>query len=163
VLDVGGGDSRLVDFLLFERGVRCVYVLDISRAALTRARERLADAASRVQWIEADVAGDWPTPSVNIWHDRAVFHFLTDPADRLRYRARMEQAVRPGGAVIIATFAEDGPEKCSGLPVVRYSPDALQAELGGNFRLQEAVRETHETPFRTTQEFWYCRFARPPE
>jgi len=114
VLDIGAGDSRLVDFLLFEREVECVCVLDISSAALARARERLADAAERVQWIEADVAGDWPTPSVSIWHDRAVFHFLTDPTDRLRYRARMEQAVRPGGAVIIGTFAPDGPEKCSG-------------------------------------------------
>lgn len=97
---------------------------------------------------------------MDVWHDRAVFHFLTDPVDRLRYHARLEQAVRPGGAVVIATFAPDGPAKCSGLPVVRYSPDALEAELGTNFRLVEAVRETHATPFGATQEFWCARFSR---
>lgn len=157
---MGGGDSRLVDFLVTNREVGCVCVLDISSAALGRAQARLAECARQVQWIDADVTGEWPIPSVNIWHDRAVFHFLTDPQDRLRYRQKLEKAVRPGGAVIIATFAPDGPEKCSGLSVVRYSPDALEAELGACFRLQEAVREPHLTPFGTTQEFWYCRFAR---
>jgi SAM-dependent methyltransferase len=149
-----------VDFLLFHREVGCVCVLDISREALNRAQSRLADFSHRVQWIEADVTDDWPVPSVDIWHDRAVFHFLTDPGDRDRYRARLQQAVKPGGTAIIATFAPDGPEKCSGLPVVRYSPDALESELGAGFQLQEAVRESHATPFGTTQEFWYSRFFR---
>jgi SAM-dependent methyltransferase len=149
-----------VDFLLFNRDLGCVCVLDISSAALARAQARLGDAAHRVQWIEADVTGDWPVPSVDIWHDRAVFHFLTDPQDRLKYRARLELAVRPGGAVIVAAFAPDGPEKCSGLPVVRYSPEALEAELGAGFTLQEAVRERHPTPFGTTQEFWYSRLTK---
>jgi SAM-dependent methyltransferase len=148
-----------VDFVL-SKGVGCVCVLDISRAALDRVRTRLAPETDRVHWIEADVTGDWPVPTVDIWHDRAVFHFLTGPADRERYIARLRQAVKPGGAVIIATFAPDGPEKCSGLPVVRYSPDALEATLGAGFRLQEAVRESHATPFGTTQEFWYSRFLR---
>ena len=160
MLDVGGGDSRLVDFLLTHRDAACVCVLDISAAALARAQARLGQSALRVQWIEADVTGEWPVPTVDIWHDRAVFHFLTDPQDRLRYRARLEQAVQPGGAVIIATFAPDGPEKCSGLPVVRYSPEVMEATLGAGFRLQEAVRESHATPFGTTQEFWYSRFLR---
>lgn len=160
MLDVGGGDSRLVDFLISEREVGCVCVLDISAAALARARERLGVRAHQVQWIEADVTAEWPVPVVDIWHDRAVFHFLTDPADRLRYRARLDQAVHPGGAVVLATFAPDGPEKCSGLPVMRYSPDALQAELGSGYRLLEAVRETHQTPFGATQEFWCARFMR---
>ena len=149
-----------MDFLLFKREVGCVCVLDISRAALDRAQSRLAHVTRRVQWIEADVTGDWPVPPVDIWHDRAVFHFLTDPVDRERYRARLLQAVKPGGCAIIATFAQDGPATCSGLPVVRYSPDALEAELGPAFRLQEAVRESHVTPFGTTQEFWYSRFLR---
>ena len=149
-----------MDFLLLKREVGCVCVLDISAAALDRARSRLPSVQRLVQWIEADVTGDWPVPSVDIWHDRAVFHFLTDPLDRDRYRARLLQALKPEGAAIIATFAPDGPAKCSGLPVVRYSPDALEAELGRRFQLQEAVRETHVTPLGMAQEFWYCRFRR---
>ena len=116
--------------------------------------------SARNEWIAKHTGGDWPVPTVDIWHDRAVFHFLTGPAGRERYIARLRQAVKPRGAVIIATFAPDGPEKCSGLPVVRYSPDALEATLGASFRLQEAVRESHATPFGTTQEFWYSRFVR---
>jgi hypothetical protein len=146
-----------VDFLL-SRNVGCLCVLDISRAALDRAAARLGDAARHVQWIEGDVTGDWAVPGVDVWHDRAVFHFLTEDASRRRYRARLEQAVRPGGSVIVATFALDGPEKCSGLPVVRYSPESLEAEFGAKFRLVEAVGESHATPFGTTQEFWYSRF-----
>ena len=105
------------------------------------------------------MTGDWPVPTVDIWHDRAVFHFLTEDSARQRYRARLKQAVPSGGSVIIATFALDGPEKCSGLPVRRYSPESLEAEFGAGFRLMEAVRESHRTPFGTTQEFWYSRFT----
>jgi SAM-dependent methyltransferase len=146
-----------VDFLL-SRNVGCVCVLDISRAALDRAAARLGASAGRVQWIEGDVTGEWPVPAVDVWHDRAVFHFLTEDSSRQRYRARLHQAVAPGGSVIVATFALEGPEKCSGLPVMRYSPESLEAELGAGFRLMEAVRESHDTPFGTTQEFWYSRF-----
>jgi SAM-dependent methyltransferase len=149
-----------VDVLVTTRDVECISVLDISSAALARARKRLGERAQQVQWIEADVTSDWPIPSVDIWHDRAVFHFLTDPRDRLEYRRKLEQAVRPGGAVIIAAFGPEGPETCSGLPVVRYSPDALQAELGVNFSLREAIREEHVTPFGTIQEFWYGHLTR---
>jgi SAM-dependent methyltransferase len=158
VLDVGGGDSRLVDYLL-ARGSVCVKVLDISAVALTRAQARLGTDARRVEWIEADVTGNWPVPSVDIWHDRAVFHFLTAADDRARYRAHLHTALRPGGSVIMATFGPDGPTMCSGLPARRYSPEALEAELGEPFTLRETGRELHLTPSGTTQEFWYSRFV----
>jgi SAM-dependent methyltransferase len=121
-----------VDFVL-SKGVGCVCVLDISAAALDKARARLGENARRVTWIEADVTGDWHVPFVDIWHDRAVFHFLTNADDRVRYVAHLRTALRPGGSAIIATFAPDGPEKCSGLPWVRYSPDSLLRELGEDF------------------------------
>jgi SAM-dependent methyltransferase len=148
-----------VDYLL-ERGLTCVSVLDISGASLQRARRRLGPASSHVSWIEADVTGAWPVPSVDVWHDRAVFHFLTEPGERACYLQRVDAAVRPGGAVIIATFALDGPQKCSGLPVVRYSPETLAAQFGPRFRLEESVGELHRTPSGTTQAYGYCRFSR---
>lgn len=159
MLDVGGGDSRLVDYLL-SRNVSCISVLDISAAALARARTRLGSAHEQVSWIEADVMDEWPVPPVNIWHDRAVFHFLTDADDRARYRERLGEGLLPGGSLIIATFGPDGPERCSGLPTLRYSPETLAAEFGASFRLEESIRESHATPFGTTQEFWYSRFTR---
>jgi SAM-dependent methyltransferase len=148
-----------VDFVL-EKGVGCVYVLDISGAALARARARLGEHARRVTWLEADVTADWQVPSVDIWHDRAVFHFLTSAGDRARYIARLRTALRTGGSAIIATFAPDGPDRCSGLPCVRYSPDSLLRELGDEFRLDEWVRESHQTPSGIRQEFGYHRFTR---
>ena len=150
-----------MDFVL-SQGVGCVCVLDISAAALQRARERLGETSRRVNWIEADVTGDWHVPFVDIWHDRAVFHFLTSADERARYVAHLRSAVRPGGSVIIATFAPEGPEKCSGLPCVRYSPDSLVQEFGAGFRLEEWVREHHQTPFGTVQEFGYQRLTRTP-
>ena len=143
---------------LVSRGFRCLAVVDLSRSALQRSQARLPDAP--VAWIEADVTGPWVTPPVDIWHDRAAFHFLTSAADRDAYRRRMLEAVRPGGCAIVATFAADGPERCSGLPVVRYSPDALAAALGAGFTLIESVPESHRTPGGATQAFWYTRFAR---
>lgn len=113
-----------------------------------------------MNWIEADVTGDWVVSPVDIWHDRAVFHFLTDAKDRARYVGHLRASLRPGGTAIIATFAEDGPEKCSGLACVRYSPDALQRELGTAFRLEESIPESHHTPFDTVQQFEYHRFTR---
>ena len=148
-----------MDFAL-SKGLSCVSVLDISAAALQNARARLRNNAGRVNWIEADVTGEWDVPVVDIWHDRAVFHFLITPDDRARYLARLRGALRPGGAAVIATFAHDGPEQCSGLPCVRYSPDSLQRELGAEFRLDEWVRESHPTPFGTVQQFGYQRFTR---
>lgn len=159
VLDVGGGDSRLVD-VLAARGLDCLAVLDISRAALHRAQERLGARASVPTWIEADVAGDWSLEPMDIWHDRAVFHFLTDPADRTRYVEHLHQTLKPGGTAIVATFAMDGPEKCSGLPVVRYDPEVLADTLGRDLTLVETRRHVHTTPWGATQSFQYCRLQR---
>ncbi len=145
---------------LLSRASTCVKVLDISAAALARARDRLGADATRVDWIEADVTGEWAVPAVDIWHDRAVFHFLTSADDRARYRAHLRTSLRPGGSVIMATFGPEGPEMCSGLRTVRYSPQALAAELGEPFELRETVREVHETPLGSTQEFWYSRLVR---
>ena len=159
VLDVGGGDSRLVD-VLAARGLDCLAVLDVSGAALGRAQERLGNLAGAFTWIEADVTAAWSLKPMDIWHDRAVFHFLTTTAERAQYRAHLLQTVKPGGAVIIATFALDGPERCSGLPVARYSAETLAEELGAEFTLVEAMRHEHQTPWGATQPFVYARFRR---
>jgi SAM-dependent methyltransferase len=159
VVDIGGGESRLVDELV-GRGLTCVAILDVSSAALERARARLGDAANVPVWIAADVTSDWSLKPMDIWHDRAVFHFLTDTADRACYLRHLRETVKPNGAAIIATFALDGPEKCSGLPVTRYSPETLARELGGAFRLIESVHHMHRTPWDAAQSFQYSRFAR---
>jgi SAM-dependent methyltransferase len=143
---------------LIARGIECVTVVDISGAALRRAQERLP--GSPVTWIEADVVGEWSARPADFWHDRAVFHFLTDKGDRARYIARLADILKPGGQAIIATFALDGPSNCSGLPVVRYSGDTLAAELGSAFRLVETVNEAHRTPTCAVQQFCYNRFVR---
>jgi SAM-dependent methyltransferase len=159
VLDVGGGDSRLIDHLA-ARGMDCLAVLDVSGAALSRARARLGGAAQVPFWIEADVTGDWTLKRMDVWHDRAVFHFLTQPADRARYVAHMHEILRVNGSAIIATFALDGPEKCSGLSVARYSPDSLAETLGPGYALVESLRHVHQTPWGTEQAFQYSRFVR---
>ncbi|HXG88167.1 MAG TPA: class I SAM-dependent methyltransferase [Vicinamibacterales bacterium] len=158
VVDVGGGDSRLVDTLV-AKGLECVAVLDVSGAALERAQSRLGTDATALTWIESDVTGEWSLKPMDIWHDRAVFHFLTTRNDRARYLVQLRQTIKPDGAVIIATFAPDGPKTCSGLPVMRYSPEALAAELGGEFRLVEAVPHLHKTPWGAIQSFQYSRFV----
>lgn len=159
VVDIGGGDSRLVDTLA-ARGLSCLAVLDVSRAALQRAQERMGDAGRVPTWIGADVTGVWALKPVDIWHDRAVFHFLTAPSDRARYIERMLETIKPRGTAIIATFAPDGPEKCSGLPVARYSPETLADVLGTSFALVESVPHRHVTPRGTGQSFQYSRFTR---
>jgi SAM-dependent methyltransferase len=159
VIDVGGGDSRLVDVLV-ARGLQCLTVLDVSSAALGRAQARLAAASTIVTWVHADVTGDWPQKPVDIWHDRAVFHFLTAPNDRVRYLAHLQQTLKPHGTAILSTFALEGPMMCSGLPVVRYSAETLTAELGGDFRLIEALKYDHRTPWGAIQPFVYARFER---
>jgi trans-aconitate methyltransferase len=159
LIDVGGGASTLVDYLL-EAGHTALTVLDISGVALEQARHRLGSRASRVQWIEADVTAFIPPRSFALWHDRAVFHFLTDPDDRRKYRETLAQAVAPHGHVIIAAFALDGPTQCSGLEVVRYDAARICAELGAAFELKEQVVEMHHTPWDTTQSFTYFRFQR---
>ena len=156
ILDVGGGASTLVDGLLAAE-YRRVTVLDLASAALDQARGRLGAAARRVTWREADILTAELSPAVfDVWHDRAVFHFLTSSADRERYVAQALRAVKPGGHVLVATFADDGPTKCSGLPVVRYTPSALHDEFGSAFRLLDSVREEHVTPSGARQAFVYC-------
>lgn len=159
ILDLGGGASRLVDNLLDE-GYRDVSVLDISAAALQHARNRLGTRAAQVTWIEADATVFEPPQTYVLWHDRAVFHFLTDPAERQAYRQRLARGLRSGGHLIIATFALDGPERCSNLPVQRYSPETLSAELGGDYTLVESTTEVHVTPAQKEQRFVYCRFVK---
>ena len=159
VIDVGGGDSHLVD-VLAARGLDCLAVLDVSDAALERAKSRLGPTAGVPVWIRSDVAAEWSLKPMDIWHDRAVFHFLVDPADRAGYLRQLRRTLKPNGAVIIATFAPDGPERCSGLPVARYSPESLASELGPDFRLRDSLRHTHVTPWGTAQAFQYSRFAR---
>ena len=158
VIDVGGGASTLVDDLL-AAGYADVSVLDLSGAALSAAQIRLGDAASRVRWIQGDVTA----PSVlsesrfSVWHDRAVFHFLTDPSDRARYVDNVRRSVIPNGTVVVATFAPDGPVRCSGLDVMRYDAKGLHHEFGEDFELVESVREVHKTPTDKSQSFVYCR------
>lgn len=159
LIDLGGGASCLVDNLL-EQGYRDVSVLDISGAALQHARQRLGQRAAAVHWIEADATAFEPSRHYALWHDRAVFHFLTDPADREAYRQRLARGLQAGGQLIIATFALDGPERCSNLPVQRYSPETLSAELGAGYHLVETLGEAHITPAQKEQRFVYCRFAK---
>jgi SAM-dependent methyltransferase len=156
IIDVGGGASTLVDGLL-DDGYRSVTVLDLAGAALEIARRRLGERAARVTWIESDVlTAPLSGQGYAVWHDRAVFHFLTDPRDRERYVAKAYDAVRPNGHVIVASFAPDGPTRCSGLDVVRYSPETMHAQFGPAFRLLESVGEEHRTPSGATQAFVYC-------
>jgi SAM-dependent methyltransferase len=159
IVDIGGGASRLVDRLI-ARGLNHVTVLDLSEAALEAAKARLGERASRVRWIVADVTKWEPTELYDIWHDRAAFHFLTDPADRAAYVACMKRTVKPGGHVIIGTFAIDGPEKCSGLPVNRYDATSLARELGEGLVLVDARRHDHSTPWKSAQRFQFCIFRR---
>lgn len=159
VLDVGGGASRLVDALL-DRGFTQPAVLDISAAALEKSKRRLASRASQVRWIVADVTTWKPDRQYRAWHDRAVFHFLTTKEQRLAYRSVLEQAVAPGGTVVFGTFALDGPERCSGLPVQRYSPESLAAELGPAFACTAVRWIDHATPAGKVQRFQFSRFNR---
>ncbi|MFA5627318.1 MAG: class I SAM-dependent methyltransferase [Thiohalomonadaceae bacterium] len=159
MIDVGGGASRLVDALL-EDGYGDVGVLDISATALRLASARLAERAEQVQWFEADVMEFKPPRSYALWHDRAVFHFLVEPAERWAYRQCLERGLRAGGQLVIATFALDGPEQCSNLPVQRYSEESLSAELGDGYRLLDSLTEVHITPAQKEQHFVYCRFQK---
>ena len=156
IIDVGGGASTLVDDLLTD-GYSNVTVLDVSSAALAHARDRLRDDAARVTWLEANILEvPLPVSTYDVWHDRAVFHFLTAATDRQRYVQQVRSTVRVGGYVIVATFAADGPTRCSGLEVVRYAPDELHAQFGADFQLLESVREEHRTPTGAVQAFIYC-------
>ena len=157
IIDIGGGASRLVDSLVSE-GYEEVTVLDLSAAALAAAKARIGDRANRVKWIVADVTTWEPSQTYDVWHDRAAFHFLTDPADQIAYVDRLRRALRRGGHAIIGTFAPDGPEKCSGLPVARHNADSLGTVLGHGFALVDARSHEHLTPWGATQRFQFSTF-----
>ena len=162
IIDVGGGASTLVDDLL-SSGYCAVSVLDLAAAALSVAKARLGERASEVQWTEGDITKVLlPVHAFDVWHDRAVFHFLTSKEDREAYVDTVLRSVKPGGHVIVATFAEDGPIQCSGLPVMRYGPSELHAEFGSPFSLVQHEREEHHTPFGTVQKFVYCYCRKVP-
>jgi 2-polyprenyl-3-methyl-5-hydroxy-6-metoxy-1,4-benzoquinol methylase len=156
ILDVGGGESTLVDDLLV-RGYQNVTVLDVSQNAIVAAKKRLGPAAEYVHWIVADINEFTLEPKAyDIWHDRAVFHFLTELEQRVAYVRRVIRSVRSGGYLIVSTFGPQGPTKCSGLEVSRYDAESLHREFGAHFRLLETPTEQHHTPTGTVQQFVYC-------
>lgn len=159
IIDIGGGASRLADALV-EQGFNSVSVLDLSEKALATSRARLGPRASSVDWIVADVTTWQPSKTYDLWHDRAAFHFLTEPGDRAAYADCVRKAVRTGGHLIIGTFASDGPERCSGLPVVRHNAGSLGQILGPSFDLMESRRHDHKTPGGNIQRFQFGRFQR---
>jgi len=156
IIDIGGGESTLVDDLVL-RGYQNLTVLDISPTAIAVTRARLGAAAERVKWITGDICEiELEERAYDIWHDRAVFHFLTAPEQRLGYVRQVTRAVKPGGHVIVSTFGPEGPVRCSGLETMRYDAEELHDEFGRQFRLVESSKELHETPFGTKQQFLYC-------
>jgi len=158
VIDVGGGASRLIE-LLVARGNK-VTVLDISSTALEEAKNRLGDSSDEVKWIVADATKYKFMEEYDVWHDRAVFHFLTNPEDRKKYIASLNSALRVGSYLVISTFGPAAPRKCSGLRITRYSKDSLQREFGDNFQMTESKNEIHVTPTSKKQEFIYCQFKK---
>lgn len=156
IVDVGGGASTLVDDLLGQ-GFTNVAVMDLAEAALEAARQRLGETAKHVEWIAGDATLPLlPDRSVDFWHDRAVCHFLTDPAARQAYVDQVDRCVKPGGHVLIATFGPDGPERCSGLPVMRYGADEIHGVFGRGYEKVGTATEQHKTPWGATQSFVYC-------
>jgi 2-polyprenyl-3-methyl-5-hydroxy-6-metoxy-1,4-benzoquinol methylase len=159
IVDIGGGASRLVDALIND-GFKTVTVLDLSEKALATSKARLGARGAHVQWVVADITTWEPSQTYDVWHDRAALHFLTDPKDRAAYADRVSRAVCPGGHVIIGTFAPEGPERCSGLPVVRHDAQTLGKLLGPSFELVESKHHDHQTPAGTIQQFQFSRFSR---
>lgn len=156
IIDVGAGESTLVDDLL-ARGFDATTVLDVSKTAIEATKARLGPAAQRIRWILGDITQIvLPHQAFDVWHDRAVFHFLLDSSERRRYVESVVNAVRPGGYVIVSTFGPDGPTKCSGLDVMRYDADTLHREFGRRFRIEASNEEWHHTPWGTAQQFVYC-------
>ena len=157
IIDVGGGASTLVDHLL-QAGYRDITVLDIARTAIERAQQRLGDLSQQITWVEGDITDYSPGRTFDIWHDRAVFHYLTLDRDRDCYLKALHNSLKPGGQVIIATFSDIGPSQCSGLDITRYNPGSLGLALGSELHLVETLTEEHRTPDGGVQQFVYCRF-----
>lgn len=157
IIDIGGGDSHLVDFLL-EEGYQNITVLDISENALNRAKKRLGNKASKVKWIVSDITAFKPTTEYDVWHDRATFHFLTTDTDIQYYKNLTLKAVKK--YITIATFSNNGPEKCSGLPIKQYDDSALEKTLPEQFSKIRCINENHTTPFGTQQNFTFCSFQK---
>jgi ubiquinone/menaquinone biosynthesis C-methylase UbiE len=159
IIDIGGGDSTLVDFLLAE-GYENITVLDISEHALARAQQRLGEKARRIRWVVSDIMDYRPDTIFDVWHDRATFHFLTTEPQIARYLSVARKAVTNNGYVTIGTFSTSGPTTCSGLTIRQYSDEALAKQLGDGFERIRCVTENHVTPFKTTQNFLFCSFRR---
>jgi 2-polyprenyl-3-methyl-5-hydroxy-6-metoxy-1,4-benzoquinol methylase len=156
IIDVGGGESTLIDDLLVH-GYHNVTVLDVSQTAVNVSRQRLGSAAERVQWLVGDITEiELERDAYDVWHDRAVFHFLVTREQRLAYVQQVARSIKRGGHVIVSTFGPEGPTNCSGLEVVRYDEGTLHDEFGSRFHLMESSKELHRTPFGTTQQFLYC-------
>ncbi|OJW84494.1 MAG: SAM-dependent methyltransferase [Bacteroidetes bacterium 46-16] len=158
IIDVGGGDSLFVDHLL-ELGYTDITVLDISGSAIERAKQRLGDKAANVQWIEADAASFKPTGHYDFWHDRAAFHFLTEESDITSYINAIETGLNPGGILVVGTFSEQGPKKCSGIDIKQYSEQTLSERLQKYFNKVRCIMVDHITPFQTVQNFVFCSFT----
>jgi 2-polyprenyl-3-methyl-5-hydroxy-6-metoxy-1,4-benzoquinol methylase len=157
IIDIGGGDSKLVDHLI-EEGFENITVLDISAAALLKAKQRLGEKGKKVNWIVSDITQFEPNTSFDVWHDRATFHFLTTPKQISKYIEIAQKSVN--GYLIIGTFSENGPKKCSGLDIKQYNEEALTNELKNSFKKISCVTEDHKTPFNTTQNFLFCSFKK---
>ncbi|MCY1723314.1 class I SAM-dependent methyltransferase [Prolixibacteraceae bacterium Z1-6] len=159
IIDVGGGDSLLVDHLI-ELGYNDITVLDISEAALKKAKQRLGDKASKVNWIVADAATFQPTEKYGFWHDRAAFHFLTNDNEIKSYITTIQQNLKPDGVLVIGTFSENGPTKCSGIEIKQYSETSMTERLKRFFEKVKCITVDHKTPFESIQNFIFCSFRR---
>ncbi|MBQ0734794.1 class I SAM-dependent methyltransferase [Aquimarina celericrescens] len=159
IIDVGGGDSLLVDHLL-DLGYEDITVLDISEAAIAKAKKRLGRRAEKVKWINANIAHFVPDEKYDLWHDRATFHFLTDKNEINHYKNAIREGIAPGAALVIGTFSESGPEKCSGIPITRYSKESLNEQFKDHFKKVKCTYTDHKTPFNTTQNFIFCGFKK---
>ncbi len=159
IIDIGGGDSNLVDALL-EKGFQNIWVLDISAAALEKAKARLGDKANQVHWVVSDITAFIPEIKFEFWYDRAVFHFLTEQDDITKYVSTVADAVAEDGHFLLGTFSENGPLKCSGLNITQYSEAAMKSKFKNSFEPRRCFTESHNTPFETVQHFQFCGFTK---
>lgn len=159
IIDVGGGDSHFIDALL-EKGFQNIYLLDISSNAIERAKKRLGEKAKKITFIVSDITDFKPTLKFDFWHDRAAFHFLTSEEQVIKYVSIAEQAINPDGYLILGTFSEKGPAKCSGLEIKQYNEASMSSRFEKSFERIKCIEENHITPFNTIQNFLFCSFQR---